>query len=300
MQSLEVTTSSLADTKLPEISIADAGPKLCKTTMTQSYSWISFSPEKRGESDFEYYSQLLSTDLAALGANCGNYEAKFINKVMTIFHRQTRCASPMITGPANFNNRRNGKAWESRDKAMADFMHWRDKYFKAVNRERTLSPEEEIDKTLEELERLEVRKEIFKEVDKLKTREEKEAYLLENYRLTDWEMRHLDLGYCFSSTSLTTKIRERRKKLEVMKVRIERKETFQKIDFNGGFVDLQNDRLVITHHEKPSREIIDAIKKHGFRFSPKTKSWVRKHTGNAMYSLNSLLPILRSTPKTES
>lgn len=269
--------------------------KLCKQTMINSYNWTSFTPEKRGESDFKYYSELLAEDLAALGDNQGNYEEKFIDKVMTIFHRQSRCASPMITGPANFNNRRNGKAWSSRDNAVSEFTHWRDKYFKAVNRERTLSPEEEIDKTVEEIERLEVRRDAYKAANKLKTREDREKYLEENYQFGEKEKSYFDFLNAdkfpkFCIDSLTTKIRERNKKLEVMRIRIERKETFQKIEFDGGYVDIENDRVVIKHHEKPSREVIDAIKSYGFRYSPKTVSWVRKHTGNAIYDLKLLLP----------
>lgn len=268
---------------------------LCKQTMINSYNWTSFSPERRGEADYTYYLNLLAEDLATLmeaQGNTGNYAEKFQDKVMTIFHRQARCASPMITGPANFNNRRNGKAWDSRDNAVKEFDHWRAKYIKAVLRERTLSPEAEIDKTVEELERLEVKKEIYKAVDKCETREAKEALLQENEMLTEWNIRHLDLGYCFNRTSLTTKIRERKKKLEIMKVRIERKETFVKIEFAGGYVDIENDRVVIKHHDKPSKEIIDLIKANGFRYSPKTVSWVRKHTGNAVAVVKSILPKL--------
>lgn len=266
--------------------------KLNKELMINSYRWTSFSPERRGESDFSYYTELLKNDLEALGENKGNYERKFIEKVMLIFHRQMRCASPMITGPANFNNRKNGKAWDSRDRAVNDFDYWRTKYFKLVNRVRTLSPEEEIDKTLEELERLEHRKEVYKAVNKIKDVEAKKAYLIEHGLGTEREIKWIMEGWLLGGTNLTTKIRERKKKLDVMRVRIERKETFEKILFKDGYVDIENDRVVIKHDEKPSREIIEVIKSAGFRYSPKTVSWVRKHTGNAIYSVQKILPKL--------
>lgn len=269
--------------------------KLCKTIMIQSYNWISFSPERRGESDFHYYTQLLADDTAELGENRGNYEGKFVDKVMTIFHRQARCASPMITGPANFNNRRNGKAWDSRDKALTEFTQWREKYFKAVNRERTLSPEEEIDKTLEELERLEVKHEFYKDMNKIKGVDAKKAFAIENDELAIfeyWGERFNHTVPSFHLTNSNNRIKERRKKLEVMRTRIERKETFEKIEFNGGYVDIENDRVVIKHHEKPSREVIDVIKKNGFRYSPRSVSWVRKHTGNAVAVAKSIMPQL--------
>jgi len=37
--------------------------KLCKETMIRAYSGTSFTPEKRAESDFKYYSEMLESDL---------------------------------------------------------------------------------------------------------------------------------------------------------------------------------------------------------------------------------------------
>lgn len=264
--------------------------QLDKKIMVDSYNWTSFNPERRGESDFNYYTEMLKDDLESLGDNKGNYERKFIGKVMLIFYRQMRCASPMITGPANFNNRKNGKAWDSRDRAMNDFDHWRTRYFRLVNRVRTLSPEAEIDKTLEELERLEYRRDTYKAVNKIKDIEAKKSYLIEYGLGTDREFGWLDSGWSLGGTNLTTKIRERKKKLEIMKVRIERKESFEKIEFRGGYADIENDRVVIKHFERPSKEILEVLRSSGFRYSPKTVSWVRKHTGNAIYTLKNIIP----------
>lgn len=266
---------------------------LCQKTMEQSYTNISFSSERRGAQDYEYYLNLLKSDLEALGDNQGNYEQKFIDKVMTIYHRQARCASAFIVGPAKYNLGRHNKSWNSRDKALDDFNHWRTKYFKAVNRVRTLSPEAEIDKTLEQLERLEARRDIYKASRKLKTSEEVRTFLEENELLDSRTISYLEYGKghipSFVVTSLTTKIRERKKKLEVMKNRIDNKSCFEKIYFNGGFIDIENDRVVVCHDEKPSREVIQGIKSHGFRYSPKCKNWCRKHTENAIYSTMNLL-----------
>lgn len=270
---------------------------LCKETMIRSYNWTSFSPERRGAADFSYYTDLLASDLETLGESTGNYERKFCERVMLIFHRQSRCASPMIAGPANFNNRRNAKRWDSRDRAASDFEHWRKKYIKAVTRERTLSPEAEIDKTLEELERLEDRQTAYKAANRLKTREAREAYLKEHYEFGERERQLFDfLNHdkipSFAITSMATKIRERKKKLEVMKSRIENKSNFMVMEFPGGRVSIENDRVVISHAEKPRKEVIEAIRSNGFRYSPKTTSWVRKHTANAVYAAKQLLPIL--------
>lgn len=235
-------------------------------TMIDSYRNISFYGEKRGAQEFAYYTELLASDLTELGENTGNYEAKFIDKVMTIFHRQSNCASAFICGPANFNNGRNQKRWDSRDKALSDFDHWRTKYFKAVNRVRTLSPEAEIDVAIARLEYL--------ETEKAKPKKYNHEYMLNTNETPDDQCRVY---------SVTTKIREAKKKIEVMKNRIESKNNFKPILFKGGSIYIENDRVIINHDERPERDIIQAIKKNGFRWSPKMGNWCRKHTRNAIY-----------------
>lgn len=238
--------------------------KLCKETMINSYRNISFYGERRGTEEFEYYTKLLASDLEELGENQGNYEKKFIDKVMAYFHSQSNCASAFITGPANFNNRRAEKLWTWRDNKLDHFNHWRAKYFKAVNRVRTLSPEAEIDVAIERLEYLETEKAKGK-------RSELQP----------------DKPYC-RIYNVQTKIRETKKKIEAMKNRIEVKNSFEPMLFEGGSIYIENDRVIVAHDEKPERAIIDAIKSHGFRYSPKMKNWCRKHTGNAIYKAEQL------------
>ena len=97
-------------------------------------------------------------------------------------------------------------------------------------------------------------------------------------------------GYAgFELTSISTKIRARKKKIEVMKNRIKAKKEQKDVFFNGGKIFIENDRVIISHDEKPDREIITAIKEHGFRWSPKMGNWCRKHTANARYSAGLLL-----------
>ena len=244
---------------------------LDKQIMIQSYNNISFYGERRGAQEYAYYTELLANDLEELGDNSGNYETKFIDKVMTIFHRQMSCASAMICGPANFNNRRNQKKWDSRDKALSDFDYWRTKYFKAVNRVRTLSPEAEIDVAIARLEYL--------ETEKAKPITYKHSIYLEGERSDDM---------C-SVYNVTTKIREAKKKIAVMKNRIEAKENMGVVHFDGGSIYIENDRVIIAHDEKPSKDIITAIKSSGFRWSPKMGNWCRKHTANARYDAGLLL-----------
>lgn len=231
--------------------------ELNKEIMISSFNNISFHGERRGTQDFEYYTELLADDLKELGDNVGNYKEKFIDKVMAYYHSQMNCASAFICGPANFNNRRNEKRWQWRDNKLEHFTHWRSRYFKAVNRVRKLSPEMEIDVAIARLE--------FLETEKEKSNGECSVY------------------------NVTTKIRETKKKILVMKARIEAKENQKPIFFEGGSIYIENDRVIIAHDSKPERDIIQAIKSNGFRWSPKMGNWCRKHTGNARYAANRLL-----------
>lgn len=271
--------------------------KLDEQKMIDSFSRISFYGERRGAQDFIYYTKLLKDDLESLGDTTGNYETKFVDKVMSFFYKQSNCTSSFICGPANYSIRRHEKAWNSRDKALSDFDHWRTRYFKAVNRVRTLSPEAEIDVVIARLEHLETTKDINKRLSKIvksksenKTREIKDLIV----DVTDSDIVDLLNGERVHEIApvtynATLKIRETKKKILVMKNRIEAKENQKPIKFKGGSIYIENDRVIIAHDEKPERDIITDIKKHGFRWSPKMGNWCRKHTANARYDANMLL-----------
>lgn len=278
--------------------------------MQDSYNGISFYSEKRGQSDYDYYSELLKNDLKELGENQGNYREKFITKVMDMAHKRSRCISPMITGPANFPVRSNEKNFSYYENSLNHFDYWRTKYFKAVNRVRTLSPEDEIDNAVNEIDKLIKYQIKIKETNKIirkynltkgtqfgfeKDEKTKEGV---NLLIDLWDDNALvdtilnpsygSIGFAsFELTSISTKIKARKLKIENMKSRIKHKSW--SFNFDGGSMYIENDRVIISHDEKPSKEIIQDIKSSGFRWSPKMGNWCRKHTGNARYSAELLL-----------
>lgn len=293
---------------------------LDKNVMIQSYSGISFYGERRGAQDFQDYTEMLENDLKELGENRGNYKEKFISKLMRCYHAQSSCTSAFIVGPANYNVRRHNKKWASRDKAWQDFWQWRERYFKAVNRVRTPSPEDEIENAIKDIDKYLVQQAKMKETNKIIRKYRLYSAIENNEKQTppilkDLTSKHREglrellnlwskksvrliltkncfnvIGFeGFELTSINNKIKARRQKIEIMKVRIERKETFKPIEFNGGSIYIENDRVIIDHDSKPEKEIIQAIKSNGFRWSPKFKNWCRKHTGNAIRDAEYLL-----------
>lgn len=237
---------------------------LNKQFMIDSYRNISFRGEERGEYDFNYYSDMLKKDLELLGDNKGKYEQKFCEKVMAIYGAKSRQASAFIVGPAKFKVTH--KANESERKHYDHFTKWRERYFKLVNRVRKKSPSEYIEDHKNEILRL--------EGVKAKRKEEKRCY-----------------------RNITIRIKYYKDKIEQLGARERLSENFTELIIPEGKIYFSNDRLVVEHTSKPSSEVIALIKKHGFRYSPRTKSWVRQFTGNAVYSAKNLAKALDEVMK---
>jgi len=268
----------------------------------RAHSWTSFSPDKRATQYVTEYSQILKEDLAALGEKAGNYQEKFISHFTSWMNAKSNCASSAITGGSNFNVRRAEKMNSREHAKNVEFFNFREKYFKAVNRQRTLSPEEELDLAQAKLDKLSnlqsmmkdanaiLRKMKFAELSKDEI-EQKITYVLNGEDFPEDVIKevisngNLGYGYSFPSFSLTNnnaKIKGAQSKITAMKSRIERKQTFEAIKFEGGYLTIEDDRVKIFHDSKPEQAVIDELKKSGFRWSPFWKCWCRKHTGNAI------------------
>ncbi len=229
--------------------------ELNKEVMISAYRNISFRMEERGESDFKYYSELLEKDLNLLGGNSGKYREKFISKVMSIYSAKSRTASAFIVGPAKFKVTE--RANNSERKAIEHFTYWRERYFKLVNRVRTKTPEESLKEDKAHLEKLEALKLKWKSEGRKSTH--------------------------FSMSNLSVKIRYYKKKIEGLEAREKLSELFTEIIIPDGRIYFSDNRLVVEHNNKPNAETLTAIKSHGFKYSPKTRTWVRQFTGNAVY-----------------
>jgi len=65
-----------------------------------AYNWLSFSPEKRAESECAYFDETVQK---LNEAGKGEAIAKFEQLFLTYLHAKSRCASSMIAGPACFS-----------------------------------------------------------------------------------------------------------------------------------------------------------------------------------------------------
>jgi len=273
-----------------------------------AYRNVSFSPDKRAVYVITTYSKMLEEDIAELekAGGLGNYVQKFTDKFLTWMSAKSRCASSMITGPANFPVRKMEKAWNSEHNRMNDFFHWREKYFKAVHRVPTKSPEEELilaEAKLEKLRNMQLKYRQWNiDIRKSKITAENEVGKLIEYLLKQgYEQEvvtvmmdlidHRGGKWKIPSYVLTNnnaKIKSTETKVKAMLMRIERKKTWEDIQFEGGYLTLEDDRFKIFHDEKPDLEVRKEIKRNGFRWSPHWGCWCRKHTGNAVYAIRRL------------
>jgi len=258
-----------------------------------AHVWTSFYPEKRADQMIKEWSEMLENDLEQLGENQGNYKEKFIDKWLKWVNSKSKCASSMITGSANFNVRQNLKYLNYEQANYEQLMKWRSKYFKAVNRVKTPSPEEELDNALAELDKAKAKQELMKEANSI-LRKHKDLTAFDHAKML------LEMGFeldlikeasqfdgslkfaQFTLTNNNAKIKRLEQKVKIMKVRIERKKDFEDVKFDGGYWTISDDRVKIFHDEKPSKEVIQELKSNGFRWSPNWKCWCRKHTGNAI------------------
>jgi len=260
----------------------------------RAHSGTSFTPDVRADQCVRDFSSELEADLVELGDKTGNYKEKYLAHLRKWTAAKSRTMSPMITGPANFPAERNRKAFERERRAWEEFQAWRERYIKRAKRVPTKTPEEEIDDALIRLEKERNAHTLMVEVNKIHRRkvsdEEKRKAFAEELELAPELVEKLMepdcFGRCgFASCSLTNsnaRIKNLEQKLLIMKARIERRDTFEKIEFDGGTIDIENDRVVIRHDEKPEPEVIQALKANGFRWSPHWKCWCRKHTANAL------------------
>ena len=270
-----------------------------------AYQGTSFSPERRADQIVKGYSEELENDLIKLGENAGNYEEKYINHLTSWLNAKSRCLSTMIAGPSNFPTRKAERANRSESNKWNEFHDWRNKYFKAVNRVKTLSPEEDLDNKLKTLDKLIIRNENIKTMNKIissgyrkeLSNDEIVKQLIDAKLITERLRKYfVDPDYLYDGkiqkmSTLGIKIKAARDSVLVLKARIEQKSNWKDIEFEYGIITILDDRVKVFHNDKPEQEIRTKLKSNGFRWSPKWHCWCRKHTVNALTTAKRIVGI---------
>ena len=94
-----------------------------------AYRWSSFEPEARAETDIMQYEKQLVEDLKQIPEEKQNeYVSAYHSKFSALLGCLSRCASPMVTGPAKFNCQRNNKALDAYQNRFDEFQDWRNRF----------------------------------------------------------------------------------------------------------------------------------------------------------------------------
>lgn len=270
----------------------------------QAHNWTSFSPEKRGQQLVNDYGNELLEDLAELQAAgvseelISNYKSRYENIFNSWISAKGRCASSMITGPANFNVRRAEKANRSEDNHYRVFREWRKKAKASCIRK--MQPVKtfvsEIDRYRNELAGMQKNHELMKEGNKRikearKTGEDLTEYLTNTFcikpHMIEWTLK---FGFGLANNNANMKRVEMRIKVMESKEKARKSNLETAWTFEGGTVILsyELDRVLIKHDEKPAANVLSELKSNGFNWSPFNKAWMRKITMEAIYKTEKL------------
>ena len=251
----------------------------------QGYYWTSFNPEATARRTIDWLNSIIKEDLEKLDEeHKETYAEKFEAKAVAWLNSLSNCMSSVITGGSNFPVAKAQKARNREHAAQEEMLNFRERFFKAINRVPTPSPEDELDSAVRELEQAKIRHEAMKEINKRIRKGEKWQEVVGEYEMCEKDTAGLkyDGIFTYELSLSNARIKRLEEKVITMNDRIETKKTFEPIYFDGGYIDLDDDRVCIYHDEKPSDEERAKLRGNGFLWSPRNERWQRKHTANAL------------------
>lgn len=130
-----------------ELAHAPVSGDLRRQDGINAYEWMSFHPERQADQDIASYIDdvedfaahcekvaLTPEQRSAAVAEIERYRQHYTMLLTGIWSASSRCASPMITGPARFPVERNRKRLATHEKRSREFWDWREKARKAAIR----------------------------------------------------------------------------------------------------------------------------------------------------------------------
>lgn len=275
----------------------------------RAYYATSFSPEKRAISECNFFDEI-NKEFTELGADERAF-TKFESLFLASLNAKSNCMSSMITGPSNFpvarmekmNNRERARTQE-----MYDFI---DKVRKAIDKINNPSTDiksddkDAITKLKEKLVKLEKLQDQMKACNKI-ARDKKEnkierlAEILGSEESAKEVLKPSCFGTVgfesFSLTNNNAKIKTIKQRIIKLEAQLGRKSTKTRFDHYNLTIEqnAENDRVQFFFDDKPEREVIDIMKRHGFKWSRNNDCWQRLWNNNCMFAVNHyILPGLK-------
>lgn len=267
---------------------------------------VVFDPERLGERLLNELEEGLTAFLAKIPEELQEeYEKRYISKYSDWLSAMSRTFSVMITGPANFNNRRHEKMNRYERSAYERFEKWQEAVLKRINRQHRLVGWEEVERLQNKLEVLTETHELMKAVNKIvrspklseiEMHEELEALGLQQHQISELMAEPM---YSFHKKGFQQfELSNNLAKIKATEDAIKRHTSMaQKEDkvvpFDGGAVELcySEERIRIHFNEIPDVDMRTKLKGSAFKYSPKNSAWQRQLTANAIYATKKVLEI---------
>ena len=278
-----------------------------------AYRWSSFEPEARAETDITLYEKQLVEDLKYIPEEKhAEYVNAYHNKFSAMLSSLSRCASPMVTGPAKFNHQRNNKSLDTYQKKYDEFHEWRKRFKDAMEKmKEAAKPEEQKqDEAWKRLKRdIESSAQTINEIDTGQAKGYHRALFVSsilnkvspyaNKGEVEIVQKAVDFITEFNCNcrkpvitprnrffNLPEEARMAREKLQEFREREQREESFE----GGRLVwNYEADRLQILFENIPNDEKRRELKSNGFKWSPKYRAWQRQLTRNAVSAAKRVL-----------
>lgn len=278
-----------------------------------AHNWISFNPDRRGEQIIQAYGEQLKEDIEKLQTNqisediIQGYAERYKLLFSSWISAKSNCASSVITGGSGFNVRRAEKANRSEERHYTLWQEWRERAIKAIVRKS--KPEKtyqsELERYRSELASMQRCHELMKQGNIMIKKAKKEGkditeYLASTFNIKphmiEWTMK---FGFGLTNNNANMKrVEQRIKELEAKEKAKEvtgGEATIWQVFGATAICNYEADRVQIKTDIKPNPEIITALKKNAFKWSPSNQVWQRQLTLNAMSATRQLKNIFAPT-----
>lgn len=277
-----------------------------------AFYWQSMNPDKRGQGVVDSYGAELLEDIEQIkaaaekhqqepGPAITRYTALYKRYISSWLNSESRCASTFVTGGSNFPVRQQQKRHAWAENKYTEFREWRTRVLNKICKSFApkTTPLTELEKAKADLKERQQMQQDYHKINTAYRAYKKKPESLESADLSEGA-KNLIREYAkepdyhgqpiarfqFSNNNANIKRLEQRVKiLESKAVKHEAKQE-NEVTINGVRI-LQNwseDRVQIFFDGKPAQEIIDALKRRGWHWSPFNKCWQRKNTNDATYS----------------
>ncbi|MDN0073265.1 hypothetical protein QVN97_14910, partial [Bacteroides caecigallinarum] len=234
------------------------------------------------------------------------------SKFSALLGSLSRCASPMVTGPAKFNCQRNNKALDAYQNRFDEFHDWRNRFKAAMKRiKEAAKPEEQKQEeawnrlkrdiassaqTIHDIETGKARgysralfvSSILNKVSTYAGKGEVEIVQKAVDFITDFntQCKKPVITPRNRFFQLPEMARQARLKLQEIRERENRE-----LKFEGGTLvwNYEADRLQILFDSIPDDQKRKELKSYGFKWSPRYQAWQRQLTQNAVYAVKRVL-----------